>query len=856
MLRNVSARERRDRPTRAQLASVGLAAGLLLVLGCEGENIFVDDITPPEVEILDPLSGENVPPDGSVLVRARVADSRGVVRVTIRGVAVRTDPTTGQDHEVARLVTYEETFPSPVRNEEIEAQLASIGQGTEPVFLIVTAVDEAGNIGADTVDINVGGPRVEVREPTRGQTVRAGMQIPVHVWASDPTGVNLIEIEYSGVVENVIQFPFSPVQDTLLVTTLTLPATSDSLRIRARATNTAGIVNRSTTVAVMVASATDADVTPPTVAFDILAPQRVELTDSVRVTVSARDDDGGTGLASVGVSVIAISAPNETMVVHRQHNFSSPQVGLTHHTFVIGIQELYAKLGAGVGAARALPDTLQFEFHAVAHDAAGNCAAATGTSLAQAACGERTVAGETIPVAQGAIGRRAQVMVVEGRTVLISGGGVIADALVDHGRRQLYLSNYSRNRVEKLDLQTLTFRPGGIDVGSQPWGLFMHNNGDTLIVANSGGTNLEFVGLGATGEPLGSTRLQTPNVALFQVQREEMEAGGFRYTVTFLDFSDRPQFVAQDVYGNLLYSTVPTGSAPDGTVRVAWREPDWDRWEVELLLADARTDNVDGFAISNVDHVNACTIIATGEHGIYIRDRTPGSSTLIDSGCESPAAAYETIKARGSDIRMWEAEEWDASRIGMSDTTFVAASGDRRRIVFGEGAAVTGRIFMWHAHQERAFARISDDISVVDLIHNEPARITGLDLNRDGTLGIARGQEGTYFFDSSLRLQGRVVEGVGRGASAALHPNHIGIGTGTGAAELSFVGTDRNSIMILDTYRFLTLGEIPIRDQLAGPLKVSPPLPGDPADTVVRIYAVTSVGGALLVRVRQSDINR
>jgi hypothetical protein len=41
---------------------------------------------------------------------------------------------------------------------------------------------------------------------------------------------------------------------------------------------------------------------------------------------------------------------------------------------------------------------------------------------------------------------------------VLEGGGVIADARVDVGRRRLYLSNIARNRVELLDFDALAFR--------------------------------------------------------------------------------------------------------------------------------------------------------------------------------------------------------------------------------------------------------------------------------------------------------------------------------------------------------------------------------------------------------------
>ena len=44
------------------------------------------------------------------------------------------------------------------------------------------------------------------------------------------------------------------------------------------------------------------------------------------------------------------------------------------------------------------------------------------------------------------------------------------------------------------------------------------------------------------------------------------------------------QHLAQDAFGRLLYSTLPTAAAGDGTMRVADKQPGWQQAEVRLLL--------------------------------------------------------------------------------------------------------------------------------------------------------------------------------------------------------------------------------------------------------------------------------
>jgi hypothetical protein len=150
-----------------------------------------------------------------------------------------------------------------------------------------------------------------------------------------------------------------------------------------------------------------------------------------------------------------------------------------------------------------------------------------------------------------------------------------------------------------------------------------------------------------------------------------------------------------------------------------------------------------------------------------------------------------------------------------------------------------------------------DDIS--DIVNNTSDRITGIDLNQDGSLGVARGAAATYFFGNDLRLQGLSRSGQPGGAGAALRR---GV---TGGGNLAFVGTGRNSILVVETTHYTVIGEVPIRDNIVGPLRAAPPVAGQtpcPADftqatrdcVVARVYGVTSGGGVVIVDVFGQNI--
>src|SRR6185295_9992548 len=78
--------------------------------------------------------------------------------------------------------------------------------------------------------------------------------------------------------------------------------------------------------------------------------------------------------------------------------------------------------------------------------------------------------------------------------------GTVGDIAVDAARGNVFLSNTDFNLLEVWQNTTAVkgFAPGGVPVGSLPWGMFISNNPDTLLVANSGGTNISRVYIGST----------------------------------------------------------------------------------------------------------------------------------------------------------------------------------------------------------------------------------------------------------------------------------------------------------------------------------------------------------------------
>jgi DNA-binding beta-propeller fold protein YncE len=689
--------------------------------------------------------------------------------------------------------------------------------------------------------------------------VQSGQTVRMRVSATSASGgISEFVLTLSGVLDATVTRSYSPPRDSVVIdTTFVIPeAVEGTLELRVSARDARGARTEAQPMDLTVRSV---DNTPPSIALAVEALSRMELADPLVLRVTARDNSGGSGIVRVGVTAIVVnsSTGDSLLLPNLQSVFASPRGDQVHERFTIRPQSF----PAGFIDLTALPVALSIEAHAYAVDASGNCAAAVDADTQKKLqCAELVFDGATYVVANH-LGARLSSVVVAGRTSLLPDGGTVADLVVDTLRNRLYASNIARNK-----LQTLAIGSGAwgaeVLVGSRPWGLALSRGGDSVYVANSGGTNLSVVSLGGTPAEDRGRRLFTPNDALYEISWSQ--TGGIRYTGVFYDFSDRPQFVAQDANGRLLYSTVPTRSAVDGTVRVVDIRSGWQSPEARLLLSNRDIRYVE--RVIAIAHVDSIKIFQQADGDVVeIYDHLPGfPNSLIMSGLLPLEEAIAALELAGSDIS-WGYGRWDRDRIGLSDTTFVAISGDRRWVAFGEGGrAQVGRISFWNADAQS----LSYEVSVADIVSNSSEPVRGLELNRDGTLGAARG-EAAYFFTTDLRLQGSFIDGLGqRGAGTVLHPRHPGdyrgsVGRGSTTETVAFVGTGNRTIRIVDTVHFTARGEIPIRDNLSGPFRAGPPTaadnvgkscPGDPSCVVAKLYGVTDAGGVVVVDVMASDI--
>ncbi|MGW8268242.1 MAG: hypothetical protein ACWGSQ_17885, partial [Longimicrobiales bacterium] len=196
-------------PRRILPLGLGLAA-LAIAWACDGPNVFAPggtggttggaDENAPTVQIQQPREPAARPIGDSVLISARAADDIGVDSVVFLGVAFRGDRDLGTDTMVARYVSKTVRFNTSVRDTTISRYLeASADTTRETAVLFAVAYDSKGNVGADSVQMIIGGPRVQFLTIEDNQQVQSGLSLNLRVEAFDPEGILDMVIQITGV---------------------------------------------------------------------------------------------------------------------------------------------------------------------------------------------------------------------------------------------------------------------------------------------------------------------------------------------------------------------------------------------------------------------------------------------------------------------------------------------------------------------------------------------------------------------------------------------------------------------------------------------------------------------------------
>jgi hypothetical protein len=701
---------------------------------------------------------------------------------------------------------YDTTFTSAVTGIQLPFTLfasRSVPAGT-PVTITAEAVDGAGNSsGIDTLIMatgNVPPPIVRVISPTSGSSAVLGKSILVTVMGKTALKVRSLGLMTTGPVVLADSLIYSsPLLDSLTMQdTIAIPAnaTPGTLTITPFLRDSLGQRALGPSITITVQTAAQINSVPvvnayctSSQAFDNACGhgKRVEVSDTVHV-----EADDPSGISQLGYEVRStLGGP----IDDTQTFASNGQLTFQPHTFSMNLPYT------------TFPTTAYIQV------------------FAQNSNGVRAYA----KLASGA-DRIDTVVVVAGVTRPLPLGGEVADALYHPGKDRLYLTNIKRNQVEVFNLADSSFKAPVI-VGSRPWGLtaWPHDRlgtmGDTLLIANSGGTDISYVDLdlGTSGAEV--FRYALPNIIVFSVTTVTSGTSGLPFQQrTRYDFSDRPQFPAATCIVDgagvctetvMAYTTTPTpGQTPpfdklNGTIR----------WEnlTRGVTAAGRTDyHTSHFFFEpamgqSAGRSDSLEIVRYDANGIDQVTILPYNQ-LIGAGPDRYSVT----------VRLPE--------LGYRDTTFARNSGNFQRTIFGEGGSVFGsRAVSFDVNRgydlSLALATpvidlgVSPATAVSDFIANTFAEVKGVAINFDGSLSAIRA-DSTYLLNPLLRLQGTMATTVSN-AGLDFHPLNTGPNSFPLNTRLMFAASSEPLIEIFDSHCYQRVSSIPIRDPIIGPIKAA-----------------------------------
>ena len=825
------------------------------------------DATRPQITIQAPLAGSRVAVGDSILVRARLTDNAGVGSVSFTGYSQRGDSLLGTNHTDQRYGTVvapaSGTFPQ-TRDTTVTRYLkvlVPVDSLADTLYVSGTVTDVSGLTTTVRVAVQMtNGPKVALVQPVAGDSLTRGDSLTIRVSAVSSSGVKSLgfALSDSGFPTSVPQVPdtvlataSAPGQTVTYTRTVFIPANAAGvLTITPRAVDVNG--QPGAAVAFRIAVRTGA---PPVPLVHQSVASRVELVDSVTITAT------GTGLRNVGYTIHDLAT--NAFVDSAQVTASASSFGPRTIPFHITAQFQGAKV----------------QITAFAIDAQGKVGYSVPASV-------------STPQSVAASARYDTTLVVYGQTFALPRAGTAGDLSVDSARGNVFISNIKFNRLEKWNAASAAanpataFDPVGVAVGSEPLGMVLQNDGDTLLVANSGGTNISKVCIAAACggvHEVASARLQTRNTYIFTVT-ETRDAGTGRISLSAtgpISYSDRPQYVQQSAGGRLFYSTKPTAYAPQGTIRYIdpkLKVPD-PRQVYQYAETNTGTNtyvifNSDSILITRFQGTSPPSDLLTIYDHVY-GDTVGGScggvaNTLCGTDSVVVAAAGK-VNAQGADVVT--RNDVDPTRLGLTDTTFVAASGDRSWIGFGEGntGGATGRVMMVNDPAGTAQPGFfSPAVAVRDLLENASESVSGLGIDLHGASVAVHGAQ-AYFAALEnpfhLRLQGKY-DTFGKGAGITYHPSAdlrqgFVSSSPTDSTRTAFVASSNGSIEIVDAFNFVSRGTLQIKGTLYGPLRASLPFASDnagiastdPRFVILKLFGLTS-NGLVVINLRAQDIVR
>ncbi|HXF94577.1 MAG TPA: hypothetical protein VNI61_00605 [Gemmatimonadales bacterium] len=725
------------------------------------------------------------------------------------------------------------------------------------VQIVGRAADGAANTASDTLFIflsNVSALRVILLAPAQGAVASSGRGIPVDVTAIQNEGIRKIGFLVSPA--SAVSNPTTPPNDSLTFTipyadsvryvdTLIVNAVSGTFNVVGFAEDSSGRRGTSNVVTVSILSAAN-DTVPPFVEHTIAS--RVEVNDSV--TVHATDPSG---ISWMGIRIQRAS-DGAVLRFDTVNVTSNPPLTDVTRKFSLNLGTLIPQ--------DSTPYSIIVRGYACDVAAARNCAFSQTSTVIQ---GSQSGGGPFLAPGTDTV------VVVSGVTTPFPRRPFptqIADAIFNANRNELYLTNTTNDLVEVFQVANTTFVAGGIPkAGAQPWGIALWprdtlgNYGDSIVVANSGGTQLAVMDA-VTRLP--RWRQDLPNF-LIQTYKVTQVGGGLQEVITTFDLSDRPQYVAavcRPTTGGgapchpdsifALYSTTPTPSQPapftsKGTLRM------------EKLVNTTDTSRLYGKFFWEI----ASTSFTTGTDTLRIElHRGPpyNQRKVVLSACA------------GVIVNM--------SRMGLGDRTFARNSGNFTHAFFGEGGNVQAdfaRVMAYDArdallHGSSTFTScnthpsgattdagdndvdlgMSPGVDVSDFISNTATKVRAIATNFNGLTNAVRA-DSIYYLGEDLRLKAtsiapedELVVGMDMNyfhdfaPTGQCNPNCGG--SGSTDNRVIFVARPDGTIAVFDTYFGYFVRAIAVRDPIIGPLRVARDATGQ------LLFGVTATG-VVMVRI-------
>lgn len=805
------------------------------------------DSTAPDLVIDTPFVNQTYNVGDTIRVIGKVQDFVNMASVTITGVTITGDTTIGTATETPRYgtvsLTYTGTSVNAIRRGIVPLTPLDTTPGT--MLVRVTATDAAGNSRVVNIPVRlVSGPKVTIIAP-KGDSLPPGGPMTVIAAGLQPSGLDSIIVHVTSgtgfptaLVDSAKKSSAGKASDTLTAT-FKVPSNAPArglITVDVMVRDALGqIGKRSITVPVCGGCGQRAPLVTQTV------PARVEYANGIRVTAS------GNAITWLGLIVSdSVDSPAST-------TRDSVAVPTTAQGFPSNATDTIPLFPASMtDATKLLQQGRRIRIRSFARDSAGRI-------------GYSVLAGSQTPATTQPTAAFDTAIVAYGRTFGLapSRPGVIGDLAVDPLRGNVILSNTSYNLLEVWNDASQSYL-NAVPVGSLPWGLFVSNNPDTLLVANSGATTVSRVYLGTGGNTIKedlANRIRTRNSFVYKIIYQ-VTNGVVRLVVEGpFSYSDRPQYVAESKAGKLYLSTRPTTTAPEGTIR--WLDPSQkfaDAHQLHSYVPYLEGSTEVSWVVFNADSVKvaaATTPSASDQVIIWDHDIDTTNPSISAMSASPDTALLKLQAAVNTDVEM--VYRLDRTQIGLTDTTFATSSGDKTWIAFGEGDTkgnTPGRVIMVNDPTAGVAPTFSPLVSTADLTENASEKVFGLAID---SVGRQVGSHGLQSYVAAvdepfhLRLEG-VYDSFDDGAGVAFDPSAIGPTTPQ-RDRVMFVASKSGSIEVVDVAYFNNRGTLPTKYSLYGPLRATAPLTAaEKANGVImKLYALTPQG-LLVIDLTQKDI--